>query len=171
MKLSTKFVIAAGVLALGTASIVGTGYAREPWSGHHTSMAKGSGHSGSFGMHGNHAMKMLKRFDVDGDGALTEAEIDKTRETMLSKFDGDGDGSLTLQEFQGLWLEFKRPRMVDRFQAFDEDGDGMITLDEFKSPFAYMVKRLDGVGDGKLTVQELSRGRHGGRHKHRPHSR
>lgn len=171
MKLSTKFVIATGVLALGMASMVGTGYARERWSGHPTHMAKGFGHSGSFGMNGHRAMKMLKRFDVDGDGTLTEAEIDKTRETMLSKFDGNGDGSLTLQEFQGLWLEFKRPRMVDRFQAFDEDGDGMITLDEFKSPFAYMVKRLDGDGDGKLTVQELSRGRHGGRHKHRPHSR
>lgn len=171
MKLSTKFVIAAGVLVLGTASIVGTGYARERWSDRHTHMAKGFGHSGSFGMNGHRAMKILKRFDVDGDGTLTEAEIDKTRETMLSKFDGNGDGSLTLQEFQGLWLEFKRPRMVDRFQAFDEDGDGRITLDEFKSPFTDMVKRLDGDGDGKLTVQELSRGRHGEHHKHRRHSR
>lgn len=171
MKLSTKFVIAAGVFAIGTASIVGTGYARERWSDRHTPMAKGSGHSGSFGMNGHRAMKMLKRFDVDGDGTLTEAEIDKTRQTMLSKFDGNGDGSLTLQEFQGLWLEFKRPSMVDRFQAFDEDGDGRVTLDEFKSPFTYMVKRLDGDGDGKLTVQELSRGHHGEKHKHRRHWR
>ena len=44
-----------------------------------------------------------ERFDSDGDGPLTQAEIDAGRAAQLAGFDTDGDGALTLQEYQALW--------------------------------------------------------------------
>ena len=52
-------------------------------------------------------------------------------EDRLAEFDADNDGSLTLEEYQALWLDAMRERMVDRFQAHDDDGDAIVTVEEF----------------------------------------
>ena len=106
----------------------------------------------------------MERFDADKDGKLTQAEIDRSREADLASFDGDKDGALTLQEFEGLWLDHMRERMVDRFQGLDADGDAVVTLEEFKRPFASLVQRMDRDGDGALSRADKP-SRHGGRHE------
>ena len=77
------------------------------------------------------------------------------RQARLAEFDADGDGSLNLEEYQALWLDAMRERMVDRFQAHDDDGDGLVTAEEFGEPFDRIVSRLDGDGDGEVTEDEL----------------
>ena len=62
------------------------------------------------------------------------------RRSQLTEFDQNGDGSLTLEEYQALWLDAMRERMVDHFQAHDDDGDGMVTVEEFGEPFDRMVE-------------------------------
>ena len=74
---------------------------------------------------------LFEAFDANQDGTLTQAEIDQARQAKLTEFDRDGDGSLTLEEYQALWMDAMRERMVDRFQAHDDDGDGMVTAEEF----------------------------------------
>lgn len=77
--------------------------------------------------------EMLKKFDADGDGKLSEAERAKMRETIeqqhkekLKQFDTDGDGQLSEAErakmreaYQGEWLK-----------KFDADGDGKLSEEE-----------------------------------------
>lgn len=138
------------------------------------SLAHGDGHSrwrmhggGQYGM-GGHGMgghggmhDMMLGFDADGDGKLSQEEIDQGRANQLKKFDKDGDGTLNLAEYEALWLDVMRERMVDRFQGHDADGDGKVTAEEFGKRFANMVKYMDSNGDGVLDASDMRR-RHGG---------
>jgi hypothetical protein len=93
----------------------------------------GGGHRhGGMGHHrGAQMFEMMDSFDTDGDGKLTQAEIDQARKDRLAKHDADKDGKLTLQEYEALWLEAMRERMVRQFQRHDRDGDAAVTAEEF----------------------------------------
>jgi hypothetical protein len=132
--------------------------------GHH-GMARQSGMA-------RHGMRLFERFDTDADGIVTQAEIDKARADIMVRFDADGDGKLSLKEYEGVWLDFMRERMVDRFQNLDRDGDAAITADEFAAPMKNIVSWIDTDDDGQLTAKELKRRRghgntHGGSHHER----
>lgn len=110
-------------------------------------------------------MKMFESFDTNGDGALTQEEIDGFRSARLTAFDANGDSVLTLEEYRALWLDAMNERMVDAFQRFDADGDGQVTGEEFNAPFAKLVARADRNDDGKLDRSDRpQRGEH--RHGH-----
>lgn len=107
-------------------------------------------------------MGLIDTYDADGDDRLTQAEIDTARQQQLARFDGDGNGRLSLAEYQGLWAEAMRERMVRQFQGHDSDGDPGVTLEEFQARFADVVQDRDGNGDGALTADELRRHGRGG---------
>lgn len=134
--------------------------------GHHGmqhGMRHGGNHHGG-GQHGSrHMMGMMESFDTDGDGKLSQEEIDQTRGERFGGFDADGDQALTLAEYEKLWLDAMRERMVDRFQHLDADGDGQVTAEEFKAPYAKMVRRMDHNEDGVIDSEDSPR-RHHGRH-------
>lgn len=115
--------------------------------GGHMSGAMGGGRFG-----GSH---LFDAFDADKDGSLTQAEVDKARKDQFDKFDANGNGKLDLKEYQALWLDAMRERMVDRFQGHDDDGNAQVTLTEFQKRFQGLIARLDENGDGKVTRQEL----------------
>jgi Ca2+-binding EF-hand superfamily protein len=137
----TRYLPATGALALGVAAFAGASLADGGWGRHH-----GWGDGG---------MGLFERFDANQDGRLTQAEVDEVRRSQLTEFDQDSDGSLTLEEYQALWLDAMRERMVDRFQAHDDDGDGMVTVEEFGETFDRMVSRFDANDDGTLTPDEM----------------
>ncbi len=117
------------------------------------------GHDGARGDRGGaRIMGMIETFDLDGDGAITQEEIDGLRLERLQAFDADGDGALDLEEYQALWLDAMRERMVDRFQAHDDDGDGLVTVEEFSKDYEGMVARRDRNGDDRLDAADLRRG-------------
>ena len=97
---------------------------------------------------------------VVADGKLTQSEIDAARRDRLAKFDDNNDGKLSLEEYQDLWLDAMRERMVDRFQKLDADGDAVVTVYEFGQPFEKMVERRDRDGDGELTAADFRRLHH-----------
>jgi hypothetical protein len=100
------------------------------------------------------AEALMERFDTDGDGTVTQAEIDAARAAELAEYDADGDGNLTLEEYQAFWLDRVYERMVDSFQALDANGDGEITVEEFNAGLANIVARLDQNGDGGLNADD-----------------
>lgn len=114
------------------------------------------------------AARSLEQFDTDGDGAVTQAEIDAFRDGRLQEFDSNGDGALSLEEYQALWLNAMRERMVDQFQHHDDDGDGSVTAEEFNANFSRMVERMDRNDDGKIDAEDRrGRGERGGRDRRR----
>lgn len=146
MKRSTKILIA-------TALIGGAALAAVP-------AIAGGGHRGPGGPGPN----LLKQFDTNDDGKLTQAEIDAARQARLEPFDADKNGALSLAEYQALWLDAMQRAMVRAFQANDLDGDGSVTVVEFQARFADIVEDLDRNGDGELTRDELRRPGRGGPH-------
>ncbi len=171
MRKATKIALAAGAIAIvGAAGISSMASAEYRGShgmgmggkGHHSGMMRhGMGHKGK-GMH-----RMMERFDTNEDGKLTQEELDEARKKLLAAHDGDKDGKLSLAEFEKLWLEVKRQRMVRSFQRIDRDGDASITLDEFLKPYSKMIERMDRNDDGVLDREDRRHkrggmGRHGG---------
>jgi len=170
MHTRTKITIAASLaVLLAGFGAAGISYADSAGWGHH-----GERHFARFDddgwMHGHHGrhggaqrmIRMFESYDVNDDGKLTQVEIDETRAARLAKFDGDGNGALDLKEYEALWLDAMRERMVDRFQDLDDDGDGVVTKDEFVRPFARIVRYMDRNEDGAISRDDMPRHRHGG---------
>jgi len=167
MKNSTKYILitSAVVIVIGGAI---AGYRIYHPGGYHS-----AGFNGPARFHrqaGFRGQRLFKAFDTDNDDVLTQPEVDKARQSQFAKFDTDGNGSLELKEFQALWMEVMRARMVDRFQRLDDDGDAKVTASEFAKRSTRLVSRLDTNGDGKVTRAEL-RERREGRLSRRGHRR
>ena len=163
MRARTKTLIGIGVAAaIGAVALAGVSYA-----GHrHGGFGGHPGHGMHFlgkGQLGLAAMEMLESIDADGDGKLTQSEIDKARNDRHAAHDADGDGDLGLEEFAGLWHETTRPLTVRAFQMLDTDGDAVVTRAEYDRPLAGIVERLDRDGDGALSPGDRRHHRHGGR--------
>jgi hypothetical protein len=94
--------------------------------------------------------QILEKIDADADGAVTQAEIDTFRSAVVTGADASGDGSISLDEFETIYLQLIRNKMVDAFQDLDEDGDGVVTQAEMDKRFGDVVERMDRNGDGKL---------------------
>lgn len=97
---------------------------------------------------------LIATYDANEDGQITQEEVDSFRASRLAEFDADKDGSLSLGEYEALWLDAYRDRMVDNFQRHDDDGDGMVTVEEFSEDQSKMVSRMDSNGDGVLTEED-----------------
>ena len=100
------------------------------------------------------AMELFDAIDTDGDGKLTQAEVDALRNARHATHDANGDGSLSLEEFAGLWHQTTRPLTVRAFQLLDTDGDAIVSRAEYDRPLADIVAWLDRDGDGALSVRD-----------------
>ena len=148
-------IIAGAVAATGIAVTAGLADERGH-QGRHGAMYKDDG-GREYQRGRGRGAAMLENFDTDGDGRLTQAEIDAARAERFAGFDADGDGRLTLEEYERLWLDAMRERMVDGFQRLDNDGDAVVTTEEFVAPFATMVSRMDRNEDGVLSAEDRPR--------------
>ena len=127
--------------------------ARDDHRGRHGGRGERGALLGAFGPAGGEAL--FAAADADGDGSLTQVEVDAY---LASRVEG-ADGALGLEEFAPLYFEQVRPRMVDAFQALDADGSGEVTAEELDDRFGGAVARLDRDGDDVLTLQDGRRGR------------
>ena len=96
--------------------------------------------------------------DADGDGALTQSEINTQRQSQLARHDTDSNGVLSTEEFARLWHEEMEPVSEMAFQSLDADANGVVTRAEFELPFAEIVQQLDSDNNGSITMLEY----HGG---------
>lgn len=169
-----KKIIAASVAVVAIAAAVplvasADNHGRHGKGAHHMEggmHAKGHGRHGK-GMHGGgrhggkHAMvkmlDMIEMYDADGDGKITQEEVDQWRAARLRAFDTDGDDRLSIEEYEQLWLDAMRERMVDMFQRHDDDGDGRVTVEEFGERTKRMVMMRDRNDDGVLDAEDGKR--------------
>ncbi len=159
MKTVTKIVLAAGAVGLvGAAGVAGVAVTDS-----HASMHGKKHHYGGKARHHGHRghgyERLMERFDTNKDGKLTQSELDDARKALLAKYDTNKDGKLSLQEFEPLWLEVMKRRMVRGFQRLDIDGDAGVTEEEFLRPFKNTVEKMDRNDDGVLDKQDRGRNR------------
>jgi hypothetical protein len=164
MKRSVKMAMATGALAIaGGLFIAGSGVAQSagPMGGH-----RGGPMAGPMGgPFGELRREMLKGIDTNGDGALSQDEINAAVNARFAEFDADKNGSLSLQEFEALWADLTRPMTVRAFQFLDPNGDAEVSKEELDDRFANIVKEHDRNHDGLLSsADRMGHGRHGPRH-------
>ncbi len=95
------------------------------------------------------------RYDTNGDGKITQAEIDTNRADMFKKYDTNNDGKLSIDEYQNLWLAVHHREMVRSFQHLDVEGAGAITEKEYQAPLAHIVEKLDQNNDNVLSRDDI----------------
>lgn len=162
MTRTTKTLLAGGAAVLVLAGIAGAGVASpRGWNCGPGGFGP-AGYGPPGGMPGPMQGRAFERFDANGDGKLTQAEVDQVQGERFATFDADGDGRLTLEEYQALWLETARPAMVDRFQDQDDDGDGVVTTEEFGERSQSLVQRFDRNGNGEISQTDMRPGGRGG---------
>jgi len=166
-----KAALAAGaIIIIGSAGLAATSapafsdqkHGKHGYHGKHHGKHHGGKHHRRYKGHGY--KRLMERFDANKDKQLTQVELNDARTALLKKHDANGDGQLTLEEFQALWAEFMRKRMVRGFQHIDEDGDAAITIEEFLKPYSEAVEKMDRNGDGILNKDDRKR-------KHRRHGK
>ena len=158
MKRATKF-----FLLGGCAAVLAAGVAIKTVSAHDRGHGARGGHHGSM-MDKGRGMgprAVLRYLDANQDFEVSRDEADEVVASKLAAFDANGDASLSLEEFEGLWLEFTRPRRVDAFQFLDDDGDGQVTRAELDRPIARLFQRADRNEDGVINRDDRRRGRGG----------
>ena len=106
----------------------------------------------------------FSKADINGDGKLSRAEVEKTMPQLLLKFesmDADKDGQLSRGEFDA-WKKAHRSENLakagSRFKHADSDGVGAISRAEAEKHAPRLARKFDQIDsnkDGKLTQDEL----------------
>ncbi len=122
----------------------------------HRSRGHGHGHGGRGGS--EMMMQVFQQMDADGDGKVTQEEVDAFRAAQVAAADASGDGALSIEEFDTVYRDLTRTKMVRAFQRLDVDGDGIISADEMDNRFGSLVERMDRNDDGALSMEDRGRG-------------
>lgn len=124
----------------------------------------------------------FQELDTDGDGSLSQAELQAPMLERFSAADTDGDGGLSVEEMtaaaQGDRAERMQNRVERMFERQDANEDGVLQMDEMggrgrHADAGSMFDRLDADEDGAISEDEFDtaqerrgergHGRHGGK--------
>ncbi|SFR57482.1 EF-hand domain-containing protein [Litoreibacter janthinus] len=117
----------------------------------------------------------FEELDADGNGSITEAEMQAHRAARFTTADTDGDGSLSRAELEAQMSADKGDRMgrrLDRMiDRLDTDKNGALSQEELAQAGGERkgrggFSRLDKDGDGavsKAEFEQMGKKRHGGR--------
>lgn len=125
--------------------------------------------------HGKRGGPDFSELDTNGDGQITQADIQAAAETRFAALDSDGNGQVSREEMAAATEARKAERAERRIDAMmeraDANGDGQVSLEEFGMPErgSRMFNGLDANGDGAISEEEFADRKRGfgGRHMER----
>ncbi|WP_349360012.1 hypothetical protein [Stappia sp.] len=170
--MSTFKKVAVGSLAAVLVAAVALPVAADRWGPgegrgwHKSGWHEGGWHKGGRHGRGQMAMRFMERFDTDGDGKLTQAEIDAVTAGMFGAADADASGGVTLPEFKTAFAREFADRKVRAFQRMDRDGDDALTRAEYDRMTARMESRMDDDDDDRRGWRKRWSGKRGGMMTH-----
>jgi len=110
----------------------------------------------------------FEEVDSNGDGKITQDEMQARAAARFGAADSDGDGAISRDEMMARAMarvETRVDRMMDRMDA---DDDGKISQAEMQQMrgkhMGRMIKRMDTDGDGSLSKDEFGKGHRKGHH-------
>ncbi|MDA7963049.1 EF-hand domain-containing protein [Ruegeria sp.] len=113
----------------------------------------------------------FQELDVDGDGQVTQAEVQASRQAKFTSTDTDGDGQLSLEEMQAAARAKADERVAAKFAQRDVNKDGFLSQDELPKPrnASKMFERIDADGNGSISEQEYADAKDKMGRKHKRH--
>lgn len=111
---------------------------------------------------GGHGPKMnFQELDSNGDGQITQEEMDARATTRFSEADANGDGTLSKAELEAQGQKRMSDRISGMIARFDKDGDGALSQDEMPGPrrAGRMFDHFDSDASGGISEQEFSEAR------------
>jgi hypothetical protein len=104
--------------------------------------------------------------DADGDGAITEADIEARAAARFAQADADGSGGLTAAEMVAMAEIIRQEQMAarlsERLARIDDSADGEIQIEELTarapSP-VHFFDRFDSDNDGAISTAEYEAGK------------
>ncbi len=113
----------------------------------------------------------FQELDANGDGQVTQEEMQAYRGQRFTDADTDGDGKLSVEEMQAAGQKKVNDRVTKMFEKQDANNDGFLTEDELPKPrrAGKMFDRIDADGNGTISEQEFAdaKERMGRHHKKR----
>lgn len=100
----------------------------------------------------------FKKRDVNGDGKLSQQEVDKMPDEVFARHDSNGDKFLSQSELEAFELR------AHFFHDADEDEDDGLTREAMRSHSEKRFGKLDKNGDGAITQDEMAKHGHGHHH-------
>ena len=108
----------------------------------------------------------FEEVDTNGDGFLSQAELEAHGAARFATADTNGDGVLSADELQAA-MEARAADRAKRgsekmIERMDANGDGVLSQDEMKprgDRTARMFERLDKDGDGQISKEEFEAAR------------
>jgi hypothetical protein len=107
----------------------------------------------------------LETYDADGDGTVTQEEIEGGRAERFSAADADGDGALSAEELiameEAIGQEARLARAVAVVARMDDNGDGLLQVEELEArtpQIAPLFDELDTDSDGSISLAEMEAG-------------
>lgn len=168
-----KMLVAAGAVAmlLGTvaiaqtvdgpaadADVAGLGMAGEMFGEGQRGMARGM-MGGFFGAD-------FATLDTDGDGSITEADLEARAAERFARADADSSGGLTAAEMAAMAEIIRQEQMVarlaERIARIDVSGDGEVQIEELQARMpatVHLFDLLDGDNDGAISAEEFDAAR------------
>ncbi len=115
----------------------------------------------------------FQELDANGDGQLTQEEMEAHRAQRFSKADTDGDGKLSVEEMQAAVQQKANERVTKLFEKHDANKDGFLSEDELPKPrrAGKMFDRIDADNSGTISEQEYSDAKERMGRKHRKHGK
>ena len=103
------------------------------------------------------SLHMLLKFDSNGDGTLTRAELEAGLRQYFWQADTNRDGRLDADEVAAANARRIREEQTDAIPLIDWNHDGYVDFDEFAAGIRSQFEDLDLNGDGQVTPDEFRR--------------
>ena len=103
-----------------------------------------------------HRGPQFSQFDMNGDGAVSQDEVNAWRDAHFASLDTDGDGLVSRDEMIAVATARVEERVDANFAYRDLDEDGMLSQNELMGRGTPMFDRLDTDGDGLVTEAEVA---------------
>ena len=112
---------------------------------------------------GNDRGPDFSTLDADGDGRVTQAELQAAGQVRFAAVDTNGDGVLSLEELQAQGSHRAARRAAHIIERFDADGYGALSLEELPrrggDRAERMFSRMDSDSDGAISEAEFDAAR------------
>ena len=101
--------------------------------------------------------RFANRFDQDGDGVVSVAEVQAATLNKFGQLDSDGDGNVSNAELEAVNSITATDQTNNLFIAEDNNADGLIsTTEAYQLVNRLVAQGADSDGDGQISSSELT---------------